>query len=98
MPIDVSALQYEEAPTKPSFSWSKPGVQTVDPKPGQNGTTVLMDTINDDTVAKRRAAILANLANKGIPVSEEVQVEDMADAANKVFLHSPSLMAWEETS
>jgi len=94
LPIDIAHLQYEVAPTEPTFAWSKPGLATKDPNPGKNGTQVLMQTINDPTVSKRREAILANLAGAGLPVDTSVNVADLAKAADQVLLDPPSLVTW----
>jgi hypothetical protein len=94
LPIDVAHLQYEVAPKEPTFQWSDPGLVTKDPDPTKNGTEVLMQTINDPTVSKRRTAILAALAGRGLPVATSVNVVDLARAADDVFLDPPSLITW----
>ena len=96
--IDISSLQYETAPTEPTFEWSDPGIETVDPQPGANGTTVLMQTINDPTVSATRSAILAALIEQGIQVADSVSVADLAKSADQVLIHAPELINWKKKS
>jgi hypothetical protein len=94
MPVDMSALQYEVAPTEPSFSWSNPKLKTTDPDPGADGTQELMKTVNDPTVNARRAGILAKLNGGGLLANTTVEVSQMAKSAGNVLLDAPQLMEW----
>lgn len=90
-PISLAILADSPAETEPQFSWSQTPIASTDPFDQSQAMSQFMTTINNETVAAARAAILATLIAQGVPVAATVNVVDLAASANVVLLAAPVL-------
>lgn len=76
----IFSIGGEGAPTDPSAQFGAPGADVVIPQPAGGQVTVIVETLNVETVPETSVRVVANYANGGALVDVPATYDPMLDA------------------